>query len=832
MYRLAGRTVTPARAARPSDRPSDRPTVEGLESRRLMHAGHEHPVLRIDAAGANDFTDAAGNLWAADAHFTGGSANTGIFAVAGTPDDALYSTRRTGVFTYAKAVDNGDYTLRLLFTDWHSTANKRKFNVDVEGARILTNFDIVAEVGSRTALDKTFNITIADGALDMSFTRGTLADPTLSAFELVPVDVPATIPAAPSELYARADSDSRVNLTWSDGSDNESGFEIEHSTDGTTFTPLATVGAGVTAYAHEGLAPETRHVYRVRAMNGAGASAWSNVAEATTLAETDPAPSAGGSMLRIDAAGSSPFTDASGKVWSADAFFAGGSANTGIFAVAGTPDDALYSTRRTGVFSYSGAVENGDYTLRLLFTDWHSTANKRKFNVDVEGVRVLTNLDIVAEVGSRTALVKTFDLRIGDGKLDMSFTRGTLADATLSAFELVPAGPVTIPLAPGDLDATGLSGGRIQVTWEDNSNNEDNFQLERSSDGGTTYARIATPAANQTSFEDTGRDPAETYTYRVRAVNTAGASGYSNTDSAKPLASSTSIAWSTGQAAPLTRAEAAGAKVNGKLYVIGGFINGSLSVTKQLDVYDPQTNTWSTAAPMPAPTTHASTAVDGNTIWVAGFFYNDGVTASKLVYKYDTLTNTWSRGPDLPLARGAGAMAIVGRELHFWGGLTGSTYDSSRHWRLNLDNTGAGWVVDTDVSENINHHAGIALNGKIYSIGGMFEKQETTGNQASVRVYDPATRKWSTVKSMPSARGHIGPSTFIRNGRIVIAGGSGNGVDLMREVIEYDPVTNSWAQLTPLPAGRKSSVAEFIDGKIIVTGGNAPGPSATTWIGV
>ena len=223
---------------------------------------------------------------------------------------------------------------------------------------------------------------------------------------------------------------------------------------------------------------------------------------------------------------------------------------------------------------------------------------------------------------------------------------------------------------------------------------------------------------------------------------------------------------------------------------------------------------------------------DGSTIWVAGFFNNNGVTASNLVYKYNTVTNTWSRGPNLPAARGAGAMAIVGRELHFWGGLTGSSYDSSAHWRLNLDNAAAGWVADTPVPQQINHQAGIALNGKIYSIGGMFDKLETTGNQSTVRVYDPATRGWSVAKSLPSARGHIGPSTFLRNGRIVIAGGSGNGTDLMREVIEYDPVTNTWAQLTPLPAARKSAVAEFMNGKIVVTGGNGPGVTSTTWVGV
>jgi N-acetylneuraminic acid mutarotase len=837
MRRQPSRTVSRC-VPRPANRTAARPAVEGLECRRLMHAGHEHTVLRIDAAGSAAFTDTAGNAWAADASFTGGSANTGTFAVANTPDDALYSTRRTGVFSYAAPVENGSYKLRLLFADWHDAAGKRQFNVDVEGVRVLTNLDIAAQVGPRAALDKTFDVTVTDGTLNMAFTRGAVADPTLSGFELLPAAVQPdpTIPAAPSELYARPESASRINLAWTDGSVDETGFEIEHSTDGTTFAQLATVGEGVTAFAHQGLAAASRHVYRVRAINGAGASGWSNEAETTTLAAPDPGPdpSPGGTVLRVDAAGSGAFTDAAGKVWRSDAFFTGGSANTGTFAVAGTPDDALYSTRRTGVFSYSAAAEDGDYVLRLLFADHHTSANARRFNVDVEGARVLTNLDVVAEAGSRTALVKTFNVRITDGALDLAFTAGSVAFPTLSAFELVPAGgggTVAVPAAPSGLDATGLTGGRIRVTWQDNASNEDNVQVERSTNG-TAFKLVATLPADATSFEDPGRDPAKTYGYRVRAVNAAGASAWSNTDTTQAIPGGTTIRWSDAKSAPVPRAEAGGAAVNGKLYVFGGFTDSQLTVATRMDVYDPATNTWATAPAMPVPTTHASTAVDGNTMWVTGFFNNNGVTASRLVYKYDTVSKQWTRGPDLPAARGAGALAIVGRELHFWGGLTGRDFDAADHWRLNLDNVAAGWVTDTPLPETLNHHAGIALGGKIYSIGGMFDKQETTGNQATVRVYDPATRLWSLAKSLPSARGHIGPATFLRNGRIVIAGGSGNGVELMREVIEYDPVTNTWAQLTPLPAARKSSVAALIDGKIVVTGGNQPGVSSTTWVGV
>jgi hypothetical protein len=89
---------------------------------------------------------------------------------------------------------------------------------------------------------------------------------------------------APSNLIATAVSSSEIDLSWSDNSNNETEFKIERSTDlGITFNQIATVGADVTTYPDTGLTPLTTYVYRVRASNSAGDSAYSNTAIAATL---------------------------------------------------------------------------------------------------------------------------------------------------------------------------------------------------------------------------------------------------------------------------------------------------------------------------------------------------------------------------------------------------------------------------------------------------------------------------------------------------------------------------------------------------------------------
>ncbi len=98
---------------------------------------------------------------------------------------------------------------------------------------------------------------------------------------------PATVsaPAAPANLAAVAASQSQIDLTWSDLSMDEDGFQVERSADGSTgWTQVAAVGANVTSVSSSGLAPGTAYYFRVRAYNSGGSSAYAGPTAATTLA--------------------------------------------------------------------------------------------------------------------------------------------------------------------------------------------------------------------------------------------------------------------------------------------------------------------------------------------------------------------------------------------------------------------------------------------------------------------------------------------------------------------------------------------------------------------
>lgn len=105
------------------------------------------------------------------------------------------------------------------------------------------------------------------------YTQGALA---------LQVGAPPGAPAAPSGLTA-AGGNAVVDLSWTDNSSDETGFKLERSPDGTTWTQIAAPTANATTYHDSGLSAATTYYYRLRATNAAGDSYYSNTASAITF---------------------------------------------------------------------------------------------------------------------------------------------------------------------------------------------------------------------------------------------------------------------------------------------------------------------------------------------------------------------------------------------------------------------------------------------------------------------------------------------------------------------------------------------------------------------
>ena len=98
--------------------------------------------------------------------------------------------------------------------------------------------------------------------------------------------------------------------------------------------------------------------------------------------------------------------------------------------------------------------------------------------------------------------------------------------------------------APSGLTATATSSTQINLSWTDNSGNEDGFKVERSTDNSTWTEIAANVAANSTTYSATGLTASTLYYFRVRAYRGAVNSSYTSNASATTQSGSLSPSWS------------------------------------------------------------------------------------------------------------------------------------------------------------------------------------------------------------------------------------------------------------------------------------------------
>jgi len=180
---------------------------------------------------------------------------------------------------------------------WQDNSNETGFEVQ----RATTEsgpFVVRATVGANTIV---FN----DSGLDVhtpycyriravGLVRNKTSYSAFSNIVCVPATVAPTI--APSQLTAVAVSETRIDLTWQDNSDNETSFAILHSGSGATsnFFHLASTSANAVAYSHQGLQAVSQHCYQVRAVqaipSGDGGTIFFSSAPTATVCATTPPP--------------------------------------------------------------------------------------------------------------------------------------------------------------------------------------------------------------------------------------------------------------------------------------------------------------------------------------------------------------------------------------------------------------------------------------------------------------------------------------------------------------------------------------------------------------
>jgi len=286
------------------------------------------------------------------------------------------------------------------------------------------------------------------------------------------------------------------------------------------------------------------------------------------------------------------------------------------------------------------------------------------------------------------------------------------------------------------------------------------------------------------------------------------------------------------------RWEAGTVVLDDKLYVFGGY-RMPTKACKRVDAFDPKDNSWQKLADLPSAITHINMVLDSRSVWFAGGF-KDGYKGYAIdeVWKYDIDKDTYTAGPSLPEPRGSGGLVIVGRKLHFVGGLRKDRDTCSpKHWVLDLEKLEEGdakWEEARPMSKGRCHFGTVTFEGKIYLTGGMYHHDSEQIDRPLVDIYDPETDSWSRGEDLPTGHTHAEACTFVHDKRIWFLGGMAQ-VGKKRWIDNKITALTSegkWKHVGELPQPLSAAAAGIIDGKLYLAGGSPNGatPQPAMWV--
>lgn len=118
----------------------------------------------------------------------------------------------------------------------------------------------------------------------------------------------------------------------------------------------------------------------------------------------------------------------------------------------------------------------------------------------------------------------------------------------------------------------------------------------------------------------------------------------------------------------------------------------------------------------------------------------------------------------------------------------------------------------------------VVIDGLIYVAGGIGRRAADT---QKLEVYDPASDEWTALAPMPEGRHHTQTTVHARKLYVLggYAAGGFNGTDT---AFRYDPDTDTWETLASLPETRGGGEAVTLGDYIYIVGGVGPSPRPRT----
>ncbi|WDT75767.1 MAG: hypothetical protein MPW16_00695 [Candidatus Manganitrophus sp.] len=284
--------------------------------------------------------------------------------------------------------------------------------------------------------------------------------------------------------------------------------------------------------------------------------------------------------------------------------------------------------------------------------------------------------------------------------------------------------------------------------------------------------------------------------------------------------------WSVKAPLSAPRSHPAVAVHGGKIYSFGGGGPAFKSLNLS-EVYDPKTDRWSSLRPMPTLRSGAMAATIGDAIYVigGGFKKLDGkfkfLTTVELYFPKE---DRWETGPDLLQPHDYPASTILDGKIYIIGGhhpnateggpQTDPAFSFSERWSLSMK----GWEEIAPMPTPRFAASAVVMKGQLSVLGGVAFTPQGFNEYDRIETFDPKQGNW-TVSPLRLPWGSAGQGACVVNDRLYIFGGFREDEGIGTHGAFFDPVSNKWSEVPPMPEARAAMGVAVIDGTVYLLGG-------------
>ncbi len=232
-----------------------------------------------------------------------------------------------------------------------------------------------------------------------------------------------------------------------------------------------------------------------------------------------------------------------------------------------------------------------------------------------------------------------------------------------------------------------------------------------------------------------------------------------------------------------------------------------------------------------ARTLHQATRLQSGSVLVTGGFNSSPGVYLATAELYSSSVNSWAPAGTMsqPRYRHRATLLQSGKVL-ITGGVNDNPSFSKYPATSDLyDPVAQSFSVTGSMSSNRAGHTSTLLqSGKVLVAGGT---KNGVVSVATAELYDPATGTFTPTGSMASSR-YLHTATLLSSGKVLVTGGSVVAGDIEQNVVKsaeiYDPSTGTWSQTTDMALSRVLHAATLLpSGKVLISGGFTYFPSIT-----